>query len=119
MLHFVPLANESSAPFAEAASRLASIERALRLVDPYGGGPAPDLAADERFASAWASAGDARQRCFDNRAARTAGAAAAGIEALLAERAVDRTPNSAASRKLAEEIRLGLEDVSRLLRETN
>ena len=117
MLHFVPLADESSAPFAEAASRLASIERALRLVDPYGGGPAPDLGDNEGFAVAWASAGDARQRCFDTRAARTAGAAAAGIEALLAERAVRRTPNAAASRKIAEHIRIGLEDVSRLLRD--
>ena len=83
----------------------------------YHGGPAPDLADNEGFAVAWASAGDARQRCFDTRAARTAGAAAAGIEALLAERAVRRTPNAAASRKIAEDIRIGLEDVSRLLRD--
>lgn len=115
MLHFVPLASESSQPFAEAAARLASIQRALRLVDPYGGGPAPDLAEDEGFAVAWSLAGEARQRCFDSRSGRTAGAAAAGIEALLAERAADRTPNDAASRKIAEDIRLGLEDVSRLL----
>ena len=115
MLHFVPLADESSQPFAEAAARLASIYRALRLVDPHGGGPAPDLAEDEGFAVAWSASSEARQRCFDGRSGRTAGAAAAGIEALLAEREARRTPNAAASRRIAEEIRLGLEDVSRLM----
>jgi hypothetical protein len=115
MLHFVPTADESSQPYAEAAARLSSIHRALRLVDPYGGGPAPDLGDDEHFAVAWASASEARQRCFDARTGRTAGAAAAGIEALLAERAAHRTPNEAATRKIAEDIRIGLEDVSRLL----
>jgi hypothetical protein len=115
MLHFVPLADDSSKPYVEASERLASIHRALRLVDPFGGGPAPDLAEDEQFAVAWSVAGEARQRCFDRRTARTAGAAAAGIEALLAQRAAQRTPNEAASRKIAEDIRIGLEDVSRLL----
>ena len=47
---------------------------------------------------------------------RTAGAAAAGIDALLAARASDQGPNEAASLRLAEEIRAGLEDVSRLMR---
>jgi hypothetical protein len=117
MLHFVPLASDSSVPFAETAARLASIERAQRQVDPYGGGPAPDLADGHERAVAWAGAGDARQRCFDTRAARTAGAATAGIEALLAERQANRTPNAAASRQIAEAIRVGLEDVSRLLRD--
>jgi hypothetical protein len=115
MLHFVPLAAESSQSYAEAAARLASIRRALRLVDPYGGGPAPDLADDEGFTLAWATAGEAKQRCFDSRSGRTAGAVAAGIEALLAEREARRTPSEAASRKIAEEIRVGLEDVSRLM----
>jgi hypothetical protein len=35
---------------------------------------------------------------------------------MLAERSAGREPNAAASHRLAEEIRLGLEDVSRLMR---
>ena len=118
MLHLVPAqqADESPTPNVDVLARLASIRHALRLVDPFGGGPASDPADDERIAQDWTRASKAAGRCFDNRTSRTAGAAAAGLEALLAERAAGREPNEAASQTLAEEIRLGLEDVSRLMK---
>ena len=117
MLHFVPesLPEESAAPYAEAVARLAGIRHALRLVDPFGGGPASDPSEDEQIGHAWLDAGPAAHRCFDKHSSATAGAAAAGLEALLEERAAGRTPNAAASHKLSEEIRLGLEEVSRLM----
>jgi hypothetical protein len=117
MLHFVPVPelDESPPPYAEALSRLASIRHALRLVDPFAGGPASDPEDDEQMASAWTGASKAKSRCFDRRTARTANAAAAGLDAMLAERAIGRDPNSAAGQQIAEEIRLGLEDVSRLM----
>ena len=118
MLHFVPVpqVDEPPVPYAEALARLASIRHALRLVDPFGGGPASDPPDDDAIAAAWAGVSKARARCIDGRTERTAGAAAAGIEALLGEQAAGRDPNEAASQQLAEEIRLGLEDVSRLMR---
>ena len=118
MLHLAPVTDydESPRPYAEALARLASIRHALRLVDPFGGGPASDPDTDESLTVAWNSASKSRTRCFDGRTGRTASAAAAGLEALLAERAAGREPNAAASERIAEEIRLGLEDVSRLMR---
>ena len=117
MLHFVPVPQvpESPEQHAETLARLASIRHALRLVDPYGGGPASDPCDDDQIAASWSEASKAQSRCLDGRTERTAGAAAAGLEALLAERAAGRHPNEAASRQLAEEIRRGLEDVSRLM----
>ena len=80
MLHFVPesLPDESAAPYAEAVARLAGIRHALRLVDPFGGGPASDPSEDEQIGRTWADAGRATQRCFDKRTTGTAGAAAGG-----------------------------------------
>ena len=118
MVNLVPVPNvdEPPLPYAEAVARLASIRHALRLVDPFGGGPASDPGSDEEIAAAWSGASKATARCFDGRTERTAGAAAAGLEALLAERAAGREPNNAASRELADAIRVGLQDVARLLR---
>lgn len=122
MLHLAPAPqvddphDETPRPYAEAVARLAGIRHALRLVDPFGGGPASDPSDDEEAAAAWSNASRSRARCFDERTIRTAGAAAAGLEALLGERAAGRDPNPVASHKLAEEIRRGLEDVSRLMR---
>ena len=118
MLHFVPVPqlDEPPAPYAEALARLASIRHALRLVDPFGGGPASDPSADDEIAHAWSGASRSAARCFEGRTERTAGAAAAGIDALLSEREARREPNEAASRQLSEDIRLGLEDVSRLMK---
>ena len=122
MLHLVPVPHidepprAAPQPYAEALARLASIRHALRLVDPFGGGPASDPDGDEEIATAWTDASTSQSRCFDRRTVRTANGTAAGLEALLAERAAGREPNTAASQQLAEEIRRGLEDVSRLMR---
>src|SRR5687768_8652192 len=119
MLHLIPAepADESPQPYSEALARLASIRHALRLVDAFGGGPASDPSDEEPIAPSWSEAGKAHARSVEIRTERTAAAAAAGLEALLGEQSAGRKPNEAASRELAEEIRRGLEDVSRLMRQ--
>ena len=115
MLHLVPVphVDDKPKPYAEALARLASIRHALRLVDPFGGGPASDPSDDDAIAASWSEGGEAGTRCLDGRTSRTAAASAAGLEALLGEQAAGREPNEAASQLLADEIRRGLEDVSR------
>ena len=116
MLHFVPLpADESGAPFTEAGSRLASIRNALRLVDPFGGGPASDLS-DEEIAAGWAVSNESVRRCFDTRSERTIGAATAGLEAIVNIRECGRVANDAAIDQVAEAIREGLADLTDLFR---
>jgi hypothetical protein len=119
MLHLVPVteADESPEPYSEALARLASIRHALRLVDAFGGGPASDPSDDDQAAASWSEPTAARARWLDSQTERTAAVAAEGLEALLGEQAAGRKPNEAASRELAEEIRRGLEDVSRLMRD--
>jgi hypothetical protein len=114
MLHLTaqPVPNESSLPYAEAVSRLASVRHALRLVEPFGGGPASDPADDDAIAAGWDEAGEARQQLFDRRSERMVGAAAAGIEALLVESQEGREPHSAASQALIEQIRSELKEVA-------
>jgi hypothetical protein len=116
MLHLIPVepADESPQPYSEALARLASIRHALRLVDAFGGGPASDPLDENPIACSEAS--KAHARSLDIQTERTAAVAAAGLEALLGEQEAGRKPNKAASRELAEEIRRGLEDVSRLMR---
>ena len=67
---------------------------------------------DERVATAWPEAGEARHRCFDRRSARLVGMAATGIEALLSQRQKNREPHRAASEALVSEIRRELRDVA-------
>ena len=116
MLNLVPQPEfgPRTEPYAEAVARLATIRHALRLVDPCGGGPAPD-SEDEVIACAWNGAADAQQRRFDAHSARLVGATAAGLEALLAERQKGREPNQEASQALVDQIRRELAQVSRLI----
>jgi hypothetical protein len=118
MLHLALVPHTDDTPHcdSETLAKLAGIRHALRLVDPFGGGPASDPADDEEIAAAWRGASKATARRFDDCTLRTAGAAAAGIDALLAARAVGQEPNEAASERLADEIRRGLEDISRRMR---
>jgi len=53
-------------PYAEAVARLATVRHALRLVDPFGSGPAPDMD-DEAIADAWNRADEQKRRWFDAR----------------------------------------------------
>ena len=106
MLHLAPVPDlDEPLLTSEALAKLAGIRHALRLVDPFGGGPASDPIKDDEIAASWAAASKASNRRFDETALRTAGAAAAGIDALLAVRAAGHEPNEAASKELAEEIR--------------
>jgi hypothetical protein len=113
MLHLLAQSEPQESPlaYAEAVSRLASVRHALRLVEPFGAGPAPDLE-DEALAAAWDSAGEAKQNLFDRRSARMIGGAAAGIEALLIERQEGREAHAAAGQALVDEIRRELQDIA-------
>jgi hypothetical protein len=113
MLHLIPQHEPEARPeaYAEAVSRLASVRHALRLVDGgFGDGPGEDL--DERIASVWDDAGEAKQRCFDRRSARLVGATAAGIEALLNQRHMGHEPHRAASQTLVDQIRRELREIA-------
>jgi hypothetical protein len=113
LAHCAP--DDSPRPYAEALTRLASVRHALRLVEPFGSGPAPDLSFDEAIAARWADAGEPKQRLFDRRSERLVGATAAGIEALVIEREEGREPHAAAGKTLIEEIRRELEEVAGIL----
>src|SRR6478672_4115415 len=116
MLHLHPEATPEPRPeaYAEAVSRLASVRHALRLVEPFGSGPASDLG-DESIAERWDSAGGSKQRYFDRRSGALVGAAAAGIEALLIERENGREPNQEATQAMVEQIRRELQDVAGII----
>ena len=116
MLHLLPETSPAAQPlaYAEAVSRLASIRHALRLVEPFGSGPASDTN-DDSIASAWDSASPEKQRQFDRRSGALVGAAAAGIEALLVEREQGREVHAEATKAMVEEIRRELQDVARIL----
>ena len=117
MLHLLPdsVPEPTPQPYAEAVSRLASIRHALRLVDPFGGGPASDLGEDADVAANWDDAGHARRRAFDLRTERMVGATAAAVEALLNERHEGREPHRQASQALVDQIRRELAEVSKLV----
>jgi hypothetical protein len=117
MLHILPKTESEAGPlgYAEAVSRLASIRHALKLVEPFGSGPASDIGGDEAVAGAWNQAGEARQRHFDRRSGALVGATAAGLEALLVERQNGREPNEAASEAMVDEIRRELQEVAGIL----
>ena len=117
MLHLLPVTAPEPRPeaYAEAVSRLASIRHALRLVEPFAGGPASDMDDDPAVAAAWDQADEAKRRAFDRRTALLVGATAAGVEALLNERQDGREPHTEASQALVEEIRRELRDVARVV----
>ena len=115
MLHLLPdsAPRPRPEPYADAVARLAGVRHALRLVDPYGGGPASDVEEDDAVSAAWNEADEARRRSFDARSGRLVGATAAGVEALLTEQQSGREPNEEASRLLVEQIRRELADVAK------
>ena len=114
MLHLAPHPANNSRPksYSEAVSRLASVRQALRLVDPFGGGPASDLDEDADIAAAWDDSTESKRRLFGSRSAQLVGATAAGVEALLDERQLGREPHAAASKALVDQIRRELSEVS-------
>jgi hypothetical protein len=117
MLHLTaqPSPEGSPQPYAEAVSRLASVRHALRLVEPFGAGPASDPSDDEAVAAAWGSADASKQQLFDRRSERLVGAAAEGVEALAVERQKGNEPHAAASQALVDEIRRELRDLAGII----
>ncbi len=117
MLHLAPESFSEPRPlaYAEAVSRLASVRHALRLVEPFGHGPASDPSDDAQICAAWDDAGEARQRCFERRSGRLVGATAAGLESILAERGKGREPHEEASRALTDDIRRELADIAKVI----
>ena len=117
MLHLHPEATPDARPeaYAEAVSRLASVRHALRLVDPFAGGPASDIDDDTPLAAAWDEAGEAKRRWFDNRSARLVAATAAGVETLLDLRQRGAEPHAEASSELVDQIRRELAQVARIV----
>jgi len=116
MLHLVPQhepeVSRQACP--EPVMRLASVRQALRLVGGgFGAGPGDDL--DDPVIAAWDHAGHAKQRWFDRVSARLVGSAAAGIEALLAQKHEGREAHHAASETLVNEIRRELRDVAGII----
>jgi hypothetical protein len=117
MIHFHALAADSEPLFeqSELLARFAGLKRALELVEPFGAGPASDVE-DGLDGAMIATAGAPARRCFDRRSEQLVAAAAAGLEAVVAERGAGQELADAALAVLAEEIRAGLADLSSLVR---
>src|SRR5688500_469842 len=96
----------------EPVTRLASLRNALRVVDEFGGGPAPDL--DDELSERWESAAGAARRCFDRRSAELVAVATAGLGAVSFQREQGLDASVAALRVIADELRSGLEDLERI-----
>ena len=96
----------------EPVTRLASLRTALRVVDGFGGGPAPDF--DDQAAQAWDSASEPARRCFDRGSAELVAAASAGLEAVAVQQELGLDTSDAALRVIADELREGVEDLERI-----
>lgn len=114
MIHLLSIAAAEAVPVpaGEAAARIAGLKRALRLLEPTGGGPSCD---EEEFAEL-AFADESVRRCFDCRSERVLGSASAGLEAVAGVRYAGEEANPAAVALIADTIRDGLADLSQLLR---
>ncbi len=117
MLHLLPAEISDARPvvYAEAVSRLASVRHALRLVEPFAGGPSADLDQDAAIASAWDDAGRAQKQYFDRRAEQLVNATAAGLEALLSGQGEGQAPPRNASQAMIDEIRRDLAEIARVV----
>jgi len=118
MLHLIPEPSASTPvePCPEAAARLAGIRQALRLVEPFAGGPASDPDGDGRIVEAWQHASPAQKRSFALRSERTVCAATAGLEALIAARGECQEVSPAAAQAIADELRSSLAELTRVVR---
>lgn len=113
MIHFQPEQPTEPAPYVEAVARLRSVRQALALVEMFEGRPRRDPATIE-FEELIPLAPPAMQRCIDGRTIRAAGAAAAGIEALLGAEGAGETPHPAALDVLGESLRRDLAGIEAL-----
>ena len=118
MIHFIPESPESAqempSPYAEAVGRLASIRQALACVEQFSGDEPSDSMAEARLAAAFPAASPARQRVYDQRSARVAAAAAAGLESIAALQAEGNEPHPQALERLKRELQDGVEGIDLL-----
>lgn len=123
MIHFIPESAETATevsgppvlgPYAEAISRLASIRQALACVEQFAGEQPSETMAEAKLAAAWPSASPARQRVYEARSARTAAAAAAGLETLAAQQDAGKEPHPAAIERLKRELGDGVDQIDQL-----
>ena len=114
MLQILSIEAAAEAPVAggELAARIAGLQRALKLLEPSGGGPSCD--AEEFEVIEFASEG--ARHCFDHRSERVIGEAAAGLEAVVESRSTGREPHPVAVDLVAEAIREGLASLTDLIR---
>jgi hypothetical protein len=116
MLHFLPESNATPldvpAPYSEAVARLASVRKALRLVEMFEGKPARPVGDEIRFEQVWPLP-PAGQRCLERRSAAAAAAAEAGLETMLGAD-TGRAPHPAAVAVLSDEIARGIADIEAL-----
>jgi hypothetical protein len=114
MFQILSIEAAAEAPIAagELASRMASLKRALRLLEPHGHGPSCD---EDEFEAIELKHESARL-CFDRRSERAVEAAAAGLDAVVTVRHQGLEPHPAAVDLVALAIRDGLAELSELLR---
>ena len=115
MLNLMPQ-SAPSAPAPEPILRLASLHKALSAVDQFGGGPASDFDMDEMSGN-WAEASESERRCFDRRSAAMLAVASAGLQVVASNRDLGSDVSPAALELLADEIRAGIQDIERLIRD--
>jgi hypothetical protein len=108
----IEAAAEASIEGGELAARILGLKRALRLLEPSGGGPSCD--AEEFEVVEFAS--EAARRCFDARSERVIGEASAGLEAVVSVRGTGEEPHPVAIDLVAEAIRTGLANLDELIR---
>ncbi|NJC04357.1 hypothetical protein GGQ97_000150 [Sphingomonas kaistensis] len=113
MIHFQPEQTGQAAPYADAVNRLRSVRKALGLVEMFEGRPKRDLD-DITFEALLPLASPAQQACADQRAIGAAGAAAAGIEALIGADGAGETTHPAALQVLGETLRRDLAGIEAL-----
>lgn len=113
MIHFQPESNAAPAPYAEAVERLRSVRKALALVEMFEGRPRRDPE-QITFEPLFLTAPAAVQRCAEGRSIQAAGAAAAGIEALLSAESEGERLHPAALDVLGESLRRDLAGIEAL-----
>jgi len=113
MIHFQPEQPALAGPYCEAVDRLRSVRKALGLVEMFEGRPRRDPDGIT-FEALLPLATPALQECADNRSVAAAGAAAAGIEALIGTENAGEKTHPAALKVLSEALRRDLAGIEGL-----
>jgi hypothetical protein len=113
MIHFQPESNARPAPYLEAVERLRSVRKALALVEMLDGRPKRPEGEIE-FEPLFLDAAPSVQRCAEGRSLRAAGAAEAGIEAILGAEGTGERTHQAALDVLSQTLRQDLQGIAAL-----